>query len=83
MGIRGTAVDDNDQHDPTPWLSRESQLRSRIAELEAGMRRAIHLYETVRPLVMWPMDDEHDEYGAEWAEITLGLVRDALAGKNQ
>ncbi len=76
---------DNPMFDETR-LPAQSQLdlaRERIAELEAGMRRAIHLYETVRPLVMWLMDDEDAEYGAEWAEITLDLVRDALAGKNQ
>ena len=58
-------------------------LEKRIAELEVGLRRAIHLYETMRPIVMWPMNDENATYDDKWAEITIGFVRDALAGKDQ
>ena len=54
---------------------------ARIAELEAGLRRAIHLVETIRPLVMWPMDDEDTLYNEQWASLGLDLVRDALAGE--
>lgn len=53
----------------------------RIADLEAGIRRAIHLVETIRPLVMWPIDDPNQIYNEEWADASLDLVRDALAGK--
>ena len=54
---------------------------ARITELEVGLRRAIHLVETISPRVMWPMDDEDTLYNEQWASLTLELVREALAGK--
>lgn len=53
----------------------------RIIKLEVALRRAIHLVETIRPLVMWPMGDEDTLYDDQWASLTLELIREALAGK--
>lgn len=56
----------------------------RMKELEVGLRRAIHLIETTRGYVMWPMDGEapEDIYTEEWASLTLELCKDALAGES-
>jgi len=53
--------------------------RDRIAELEAGLRRAIHLIEVMRPISMWPVEDQDAIHTEEWASLTLQLVRDALS----
>lgn len=62
---------------------REQQLLVRIKQLEVGLRRAIHLIETQRGYVMWPIEDDNFEeiYTAEWASIMLEQCKEALKGK--
>lgn len=53
-----------------------------VEQLEVGMRRAIHLIETLNQYVVWPVDRDHDDiYHEDWAAASLELVREALAGK--
>lgn len=74
---------ERDRHGNDPAYNRRlAEFKDkRIAELEAGLRRAIHLAETIMPIAMWPDDNPEELYGDEWAHITLGLVREALGDK--
>jgi hypothetical protein len=59
------------------------RMAARISELEVGLRRAIHLIEVIRPIAMWPLDDDEAIYTDQWASATLALVREALAGSGK
>ena len=52
-------------------------LRARIAELEAALRRAIHVADVASSWAMWP-DRDIDDQGEEWASIHLKMARQAL-----